>query len=299
MAIHDRSPYKVLDDAVKPVQPVLTTLLVLLCIWGLYEFTTHGLLWAKNNAFSGGKFLFQLEHGEYMKMVNMIFWATFVQTSIWSFIANIYFVWLFGSTLESRLGTLRYLVLVLACIFGGWYLLYMDIGTTSQYVFLGPGILTCGLIGGYLIFFPEKKINPGGQLRSYKIFKNAKDPNPADSFGISPYILIAIFIAYQVAMFHFMTNTPYNFANMKVIPAIATFIIGNLLALVLVMMSTASVGGHPLRRLAVQRYQQLRALDMTHDQAISGSARLLSVPEEQVKSWVAKGTVSALPEKSK
>ena len=298
MAILERSPYQVLDDAVKPVKPVVTTMILLLCLWGFYEFTVHGLLWAKNGAFSAGKFYYQVEHGEYLKMITMMFWSTFVQTSLWSFIANIYFIWLFGSTLEPRLGTIRYLMLVLACMFGGWYLIGLDIGRASQYVYLGPGLVTCGIIGGYLIFFPEKKISPGGQLRSYKIFKNEKDRNPAEAFGISPFIVIALFIAYQVALHHFMTNTPYNIANMKVVPAIETFILGNLLALGLVMMATANVGGHPLRRLAVQRYQQLRALDMTHDQAISGSARLLSVPEEQVKTWVARGGAT-LPEKSK
>jgi len=299
MAIHDRSPYKVLEDSVKPVKPVITTMLVLLCLWGFYEFTVHGLLWAKNSAFSGGKFLYQIEHAEYAKMLSMMFWATFVQTSLWSFVANIYFIWLFGSTLESRLGTWRYLILVLACMFGGWYLLSMATGSASQYVYLGPGLMTCGIIGGYLIFFPEKKINPGGQLRSYKIFKDHKDPSPAEAFGISPFLVIAVFIAFHVALFHLMTQTPYNFANIKVVPAIETFIVGNLVALVLVMMATASFGGHPLRRLAVQRYQQLRALDMTHDQAISGSARLLCVPEEQVKAWVAKGSGTSLPQQSK
>lgn len=298
MAILESSPYKVLDEAVQPVKPVITTVLVLLCLWGFYEFTLHGLLWAKNGALSGGKFMFQLEHGEFVKMLTMMFWATFVQTSLWSFLANIYFIWVFGSLLEPRLGTLRYLTLVLAGIFGGWYLMALDIGKTSQFVFLGPGLVTCALIGGYLIFFPEKKINPGGQLRSYKIFKNDKDPDPAKGFGISPWVIIAVFIAYQILMYHLLTNTPYSFANMKVLPAIETFILGNLVALALVMMATASFGGHPLRRLAVQRYQQLRALDMTHDQAIQGSARLLSVPEEQVKAWVAKGG-GPLPQKAK
>lgn len=288
-----------LDEAVQPVKPVITTLLVLLCLWGFYEFTLHGLLWAKNGAFSGGKFMFQLEHGEYAKMATMMFWSTFVQTSLWSFLANIYFIWVFGSLLEPRLGTLRYLVVVLAAIFGGWYLLSLDIGKASQFVYLGPGLMTCGIIGGYLIFFPEKKINPGGQLRSYKIFKNEKDPSPAEGFGISPWIVIAIFIGYQILMYYLLTNTPYNFANMKVVPAIECFIMGNLVALVLVMMATAQLGGHPLRRLAVLRYQQLRALDMTHDQAISGSAQLMCVPEEQVKTWVAKGGGSTLPQKSK
>ncbi|HEY9870914.1 MAG TPA: rhomboid family intramembrane serine protease [Candidatus Obscuribacterales bacterium] len=289
MTVLEKSPYKALEESVVPPKPLVTTLLVLLCLWGFYEFTGHGLLWAKNTAFSGGKFIYQLDHGVFDKMAGMMFWATFVQTSIWHFLGNIYFLWVFGSYVEPRLGNLRFALLVLALIFGGWYLQGMYIGTKSPYLFIGPALLTAGIIGAYLNFFPEKKINPGGQFKSYRIFKREKDPDPSESFGISPWIIILAFIAYEVLMHFLLNKMNVQFDNMSLVTGLGSALLGLVVALVLVMVATSSIGGHPLRRLAVQRYQQLRALDMTHDEAILGAAKLLSIPPEQVKAWVAKG----------
>jgi len=40
---------------------------------------------------------------------------------------------------------------------------------------------------------------------------------------------------------------------------------------------------------AVLQYKELRALDMNHKQAVEGTAKLLGVPLDIVKDWIAKG----------
>lgn len=217
-------------------------------------------------------------------------WSTFTQANIWQLLGNAYFVWVFGSTLEVRLGSLRFSILVLASIFVGWYLLGLSIGTKSSSLFIGPGLLTCGIIGGYLIFFPEKKINPRGNLdHSYRIFKDEPTPNPADSFGISPWIILLAFIVYQIAMHFILNHMSIRFDVIQILPAFETMILGSTITFLMVSISTRSYQGDPLKRLAIQRYKQLRGLDLSHEEAVKGAARILAVPPEQVEQWVTKG----------
>ena len=280
---------KSIQDIVIEAKPWITVMLLLCCLWSFYESYGHSLLWVKNHAFSGGKFIYQLHHGAYAKTFEMMFWSTFVQASIWQLVGNAYFIWVFGSTLETRLGSWRFATLVLVSIFAGWYLLGMSIGAGSESVFIGPGLMTTGIIGGYLIFFPEKKINPRGLLNySYRIFNDEPTPNPADSFGISPWFIIIAFFVYQVVMHFVLNHMPVHFDVLRPLPAIGIFLLGLLVSYLLVTLSTSSIEGNPLKRLAIQRYRQLRSLDMSHDDAIRGSARILAVSPEQVKQWVAK-----------
>src|SRR3990167_6179299 len=173
---------KTVDDTLAPVMPWVTAVLILLCFWGFYDSAGHGMLWAKNHGFALSRFVYQLDHRAYVDMLSMMFWSTFVQLNIWHLIGNTYFLWVFGSTVETRLGNLRFLLLTLVGIFGGWYLLAQHVGFKSEYTFVGPGLLTSGIIGGYLIFFPEKKISPGGAIRrGYQIFHNEPTPNHAES----------------------------------------------------------------------------------------------------------------------
>jgi hypothetical protein len=155
--------------------------------------------------------------------------------------------------------------------------------------FIGPGLLTAAVIGMYLNFFPVKKINPGGQIKSYRLFRDEKDPNPAEAFGISPWWLVVAFVAFEIAMNFSMKDLSVKFSTMTVMSGFSALLCGFVLAFLVVVAATGKLQGNPLKGLAVQRYQQLRKLDMTHDQAITAVSRLLSVPQEQVKQWVSSG----------
>jgi membrane associated rhomboid family serine protease len=282
------------ETEVEPPPPLVTTLLVLLCIWSFFEAASHGvggghaLLFLRDHAFSGAKFTYIMLQGDYGRAASMMFNATIAQANLWQLLGSLYFLWVFGSCVESRLGSLRYLPLVLVSTAISWWMLGNEIRSLTPF-FVGPGLLTASIIGMYLNFFPVKKINPGGQIRSYKIFRDVKDPNPADSFGISPWWLVTAFVAFEVVM-HFMLNSlSVKFSTMTVMSGFGAMLTGFILAFLLVAAATGKVQGNPIKSLAVQRYQQMRRLDMTHDQAITAVARLLSVPQEQVKQWVSQG----------
>lgn len=283
------------SDPVAPVKPWITGFMLILSLILFYQASSHGMLWLKYTAFSPGKFeLFRLQH-QYLPILNMMLWATFAPVNTWHLFGNAYFLWVFGSLVELRLGTGRFLALVLIAILGGWIMQAYEAGLMSYGLFIGPGLLTASIIGAYLVFFPEKKINPGGTIgRSTKFFKNEPDRDVTAAFGISPWWLITAFVVYQVAMHFILAKMPVGFDNMHLISAIGAFLLGLASCALMVASAAQGVSGNPLKILAVQRYRQLRALDIGHEDAIEGTAKLMSCPVDQVKQWITKGG-GALP----
>jgi len=282
-------------EVATPVTPWVSATMLIIMLFLLYQSQGHGLLWLKFNSFCPGKFDLYLTQHQYWPMINNMFFAAFCPANIWAMLGNAYFLWVFGSTVELRLGTSKYLSLIAVCLFGGWLIQAYAAGFTSQGLFVGPSLLTAGVIGAYMIFFPEKKINPGGSIgRSTKFFKNEPDPDPSAAFGVSPWWLLIAFVAYQ-SFIHFMLwNLPVRFDNMTIVAGVGTFLTGLASCGILVAAAAHGVSGNPLKILAIQRYRQLRALDLSHDDAVDGTARLMSCPVEQVREWIAKGS-GALP----
>ncbi len=282
---------------ISAVRPWLTAVLLLMCLWGFAQVAANGLLHAKDNAFCPGKFLYLYQSGNFIEILRNMLLATFYQLNIWQFLPGVYFLWVFGSTVETRLGTGRLFIVVLSCLVGGWMILGFSLESEPESFFIGPGLLTAGLIGAYLNFFPERRINPAGAFLDsrYKIFKNEPPLDLTEGFGIPPWVLIAAFIAFQVIAHFLMGRMSTEFDTARVMPALITALVGLAVTAGLIFLATAGGSGNPLERLARQKYKELRKLDLTHEQAVVGAARLVSVPPEKVRFWVAKGQ-QQLPE---
>jgi membrane associated rhomboid family serine protease len=282
------------EQSIDPPPPLVTVILVLLCIWAFFDASSHGvggghaLLFLRAHGFSGAQFYYLTLQGSWDRVAGMLFSATFAQANLWQMLGSIYFIWVFGSAVESRLGAIRFLPLVIVSTVLSWWILGNEVKSVSPF-FIGPGLMIAAIIGMYLNFFPVKKINPGGQLKSYRLFKDQKDPNPAEAFGISPWWLIVAFVAFEVGMNFMLSSLSIKFSTMTIMSGFAAMLSGFILSFLLVVAATGKIQGNPLKSLAVQRYQQMRKLDMTHDQAIVAVSRLLSVPQEQVKQWVSQG----------
>ncbi|GEM_PF-2070469 len=282
--------YQRRPDPIATAKPWVTTALLLLCLFAYFQCASHGLLWLKSSSFVPGKYvLFQMQH-RFVPLLQMMFWATFAQANFWQLLGSCYFLWVFGSLVELRLGLLRYLFLVALSIYGGWAMLAWEAGVHTYGLYVGPGLLTASVIGAYMIFFPEKKINAAGSIgRSTRFFKNEPDPDPREAFGVSPWAIIGAFVVYELVMYFFLGTMHPQFEPMRWLSGLAAFVLGLLTSGALVASAAGGMTGNPLQILAIQRYQQLRSLDISHDEAIEGTARLMSVPVEQVKAWVSKG----------
>lgn len=86
-----------------------------------------------------------------------IFTSMFLHGNVWHLVLNMWFLWVFGDNLESRLGKFRFLAFYLLCGIGGAILYALAMSDPSQAVIGASGAIS-GVLGGYLVLFPKNKI---------------------------------------------------------------------------------------------------------------------------------------------
>jgi membrane associated rhomboid family serine protease len=129
--------------------PLVTTLLIVLnTIFFLY--TISNLDYFINLfGFNPGNLL----DGRFFTAITYMF----LHGNIWHLILNMWFLWVFGDNLESRLGKLKFLAFYLLCgVMGAIvYALAMSDPNTAL---IGASGAISGVLGGYLVLFPKNKI---------------------------------------------------------------------------------------------------------------------------------------------
>lgn len=273
---------------VTPPMPWVTIFLLLLTIIGFYMSHAMEANWLKEHAFSCEKY-FQQEN--IFAQIQYCMLPTFSQVNILTMLANVYFIWVFGQQIELRLGNALMAILVLISIVTGWMSLAQSMGPITLPLFVGPAFLICALLGGYLILMPGKKTNPlGANSRyTYRIFTRETKMDPLEHFGVSPWLIVLLAVGYLAGMQIYLVKTQSIYAILSPMPCMMTLVIGLVLTIVLTMMITQSVETNPMRALARTRYKDLRALDMTHEMAVQGTALALGVPKEKVEEWLGTG----------
>jgi membrane associated rhomboid family serine protease len=287
--------------SLEPITPIVTILLLVLCFVGFTMSIGQPASWLTKQAFSIARFDSYFNQGDFFSLGQMMFWATFTPLSVWQLLIGAYFLWVFGSTTEERLGSMRFFLIVFLCWLAGWVFLSFDSGVSRETLFISPSLLTAGLIGGYLIFFPEKKMQAAVPMHkyTYRIFKQEASQDPRELYGINPWLVLGAFVAFQIGMQIYMHGISLleldlkgawtNFDLMRPLAAMGAFLVGFAVSLTVVVGATKTVEGNPLKSLAWMKYRQLRKLDMSHDQAVKGAARLLAIPEEQARDWIGSG----------
>jgi membrane associated rhomboid family serine protease len=86
-----------------------------------------------------------------------LFTSQFLHGGWWHLISNMLFLWVFGNNIEERLGHFKYLVFYLACgalaALCQWF-----IGMNSGIPSLGASGAISGVLGAYLIGFPQARV---------------------------------------------------------------------------------------------------------------------------------------------
>jgi membrane associated rhomboid family serine protease len=86
-----------------------------------------------------------------------IFTAMFLHANLWHLLGNMLFLWVFGENLESKLGTIRFILFYLICgVIAS--IAYALIGSGGGLTVIGASGAISGILGGYLILFPKNKI---------------------------------------------------------------------------------------------------------------------------------------------
>jgi membrane associated rhomboid family serine protease len=94
--------------------------------------------------------------------LRLTLWTSmFMHGSIAHLLGNMLFLWIFGDNIEDRIGHIRYLIFYLVCGLiaslchvAATYALGHDIRTPS----LGASGAISGVLGGYLVLFPHKRV---------------------------------------------------------------------------------------------------------------------------------------------
>ncbi|MDZ8055351.1 MAG: rhomboid family intramembrane serine protease [Aulosira sp. ZfuVER01] len=89
-------------------------------------------------------------------------WTTLITSQFlhggwWHLISNMVFLWIFGNNIEERLGHLKYLIFYLACgalaALCQWF-----VGMNSAIPSLGASGAIAGVLGAYIIRFPQARV---------------------------------------------------------------------------------------------------------------------------------------------
>lgn len=107
---------------------------------------------------SAGRVLAQLQHqptplGVYFNFLS----SMFMHGDIMHIFGNMLFLWIFADNIENRIGHIRFTIFYLICGFAAAVAqIVMD--TSSVIPMLGASGAISGVLGGYLILFPNKQV---------------------------------------------------------------------------------------------------------------------------------------------
>ena len=119
------------------------------CRWGLVpEHFVHG-----TTATTDPCALLNMEHSRWLEVLT----AQFLHASWWHIIGNVLFMWVFGASVEARLGRVRFLPFVLAC--GSLALIVEALATPSGLnPIIGGSGMVAGVLGAYIVLFPSARV---------------------------------------------------------------------------------------------------------------------------------------------
>lgn len=314
-------------ELLKPpeIKPVLTLLIMAMTMFFVGD-PSKGFAydkWVHEHAMTTQKFFTALEKSDISGLFMSTFQATLSQLGPWSFVLNLAFIWLLGSLVERKLISWRFPVFVLIGMIGSWAVLcYFGEAYSPTQRFIGPSLFLFYLLGGFFIFKPKKPFKPAEWKKApWKVYDEDKEDTEKKRMlripWVSPWIYICIFLAYQGLLFLITSMSKQeliNFTHIGFIGNIRQAFLGSILGdsvqvfrplaavwstllgvvtsyilVNIVFKSKLMREAGDMQMQAVLQYKELRALDMNHKQAVEGTAKLIGVPLDVVKDWIAKG----------
>ena len=119
------------------------------CRWGMVpDHFVHGTA-----ATADPCAMLNMEHSRWLEVLT----AQFLHASWWHIIGNVLFMWVFGASVEARLGRVRFLPFVLAC--GSLALIVEALATPSGLnPIIGGSGMVAGALGAYIVLFPSARV---------------------------------------------------------------------------------------------------------------------------------------------
>jgi membrane associated rhomboid family serine protease len=259
--------------------------------------------WFAQNAFQAQKIYSSVRSMNWADVATMISYSNFMTNNVWAMIGSMYFLWAFGTSVESRVGANRYIYVLICGLTLPWVVLTFDAlmnnpwrfvpfeGPDKPYLYyFGPNLLIFTIMGAYAVLTPPKKVDLSGGMPRPKgeIFKKQKQTPVQDKFGLNPWTFVAAFCVCTAGQHAAMLGFYKTFDNCTLFSALAAAGVGYLIANTLLQSAVETFKDGPLKLEALKRYHELVDLDVSQEDAIKGTARAMGLPKEQVRSWVTK-----------
>jgi len=84
--------------------------------------------------------------------------AQFLHAGFLHIVSNMWFLWIFGDNVESRMGKIPFLISYLLSGMVGFFVQYLFL-VDSQIPMLGASASVAGILGAYLVFFPRARVD--------------------------------------------------------------------------------------------------------------------------------------------
>lgn len=284
------------------IVPIATMLLIfcmvivfaMMCQHRMEFWTTHSaaLNWAQNSSSVQGVNVLQwLRDQNWQRLLSQIAMASCASLTGWQLVANCYFSWVFGSTVEQKLGAGRFMLLVVLAMYVPYALVVYNClkgtGDASAY-FYGPVYLISALVGAGMVFPEEKKIRYWFKKTRGEIFSRAPAASASSKFKVNTALLSCLFVVYEVGVWYYASKFTPDFQTFHWWGLAAAIVLGYGLAYFLVWSATGDLREGPVKLMCIRKYNDTLKLDVGHDAAVRTTAMALGLPEDRVKQWVAK-----------
>lgn len=119
------------------------------CRWGVVpEHLVHGA-----GSTTDPCALINADHQGWIEVVT----AQFLHASWWHILGNVLFIWVFGASVEARLGRVRFLPFALAC--GSLALVVQALASSaSTNPIIGGSGMVAAVLGAYIVLFPSARV---------------------------------------------------------------------------------------------------------------------------------------------
>jgi len=269
----------------RPIFPLITICLALASLVVFYIAGSNTSSWSTQHCFQTSVLYSALSAHQYNKILEMWLYSNLAALFLWQLIGNLYFLCLFGVEVEKRLGSGRFILLVLMGSFLPWIVQAWEAANPAkmQTVFLGSSLLTFTILGAYLVLAPNRAANYSRQR--FRVL-NVKKP-PSEQFGFHPRVFAIAFLIYALGS-HFAVAAFSNGTadTIGLWSALTATFLGFNLASFLIHSALSTGQNDPLKLAAVKHYYDLITLDVNPEDALKGAAGALKLPVDQVRRWV-------------
>ncbi len=282
----------------KPVIPMFTALIVFGFVVSYAQTINNFNIWVDTNSFEVTTILTKWKTQQWADLFKLLATATFAQGHWILCVLNSYFIWCFGSSLEQKLGLPRFMMIVLIGVFLPWAFMCYDTLRLQQIIhYFGPALLIATMVGACLVFPPDRKVVFGQMFKPRgEIFRKDEETDITAKYAFDPKKYLAIWVLYEVAAHAWVTRMvpilPKEFNSdvdtVRLIPILLAVAAGYGLVSLAVYSATGSLKEGPIKLMAIKRYNELLKLDVSHEEALLGTAFTLGLPQERVKDWVQK-----------